>query len=317
MANIIINNYCNQTCDYCFAWKNMEDESLKKEMNLKTFLYCLQHLKSIWDDRVRILWGEPLLHSKIKEFFQLSVKGGFFMTVFSNLKVQDQKLESLLDLWEEFDYKRIKFNLNLNDKDFYSPKELELIFGSLGILSKRGCDIVISYNVYEYTGKYDFIFDTAKKFWVSHVVLKVTNTVIGEEEIVDSNSLKYGTYIFEILQKYHQDFWITFWCGLSRYIFTQEQLEYLEKNTSLELNWGCENNGGKYDINTDGSIFRCYPLQSLYTPLKHLNISNSHFRNTSYKKLKDFIESQIPRGKFALKEDGNCLWNQINHYYLT
>ena len=128
------------------------------------------------------------------------------MTIFSNFKVAISKLSSILDLWDTFDYFRLKFNLNLNDKEFYKDGELQMIYNTLLFLRDKGCDVIISYNIYEYSWEYDFIFDTAKRFWVTHVVLKVTNTVIGEKEIIDSNSLEYGTYIYEILKKYTKEY---------------------------------------------------------------------------------------------------------------
>jgi hypothetical protein len=139
-----------------------------------------------------------------------------------------------------------------------------MIYDSLAFLENKGCDSIVSYNIYEYSNAYDFIFDVAKKYHINHVVLKVTNTVMGDEEIIDTNSLEYGDYIYKIIEKYHHDFMITFGCGLSRSIFTPEQRKYIEQHTSIELKYGCENNGGRYDINTDGSIYRCYPLQSIY-----------------------------------------------------
>lgn len=312
MANLIINNYCNQKCDYCFAWKNMGDDSLKDEMSLKTFLHCLQHLKNVWDSRVRILWWEPFLHPKISQFFHISIKGGFSISLFSNLKISEKTLLKSLDFWDDFDYSRIMINLNLNDKDFYRKEELDVIFNSLRVLQQKKIELIISYNIYEYSNGYDFIFDTAKKFGVSHVILKVTNTVIGEEEIIDSNSHEYGDYIYSILDTYSQKFHITFWCGLSRYIFSSAQISSIQDSMGIDLKWWCENNWGKYDINTDGSIFRCYPLQSLYSSFQDLNIHNPYTRNMSYKKLKNFLEMRIPRKEFSLLEDAQCIGNQIN-----
>lgn len=290
----------------------MDDVSLQNEMSITVFLYCLQHLKSIWDNSVRILWWEPLLHSKIESFFQLAVKGGFNMVIFSNFKVSHSKLERILDLGESFEYHRLHFNLNLNDKDFYQSEELEIIYRNLEFLTQKWVDVMISYNVYEYSGKYDFIFETAQKYAIRKVILKVTNTVYGDEEIIDSNTQKYGSYMFEILQKYAQDFDIGFGCGLSQSIFTQEQKDYIHTHTNISLKYGCENNGGKYDINTDGGIFRCYPLQYLYEGISELNIKNEIFRNMPYQKLRSFMEARIPRKKYNLSEDENCLWNQIN-----
>lgn len=310
MANIIINNYCNQSCDYCFAWKNMQDNSLKKEMTLKTFLFCLKHLHTIHDDRVRILWGEPLLHSKIKEIFQISTKGGFYMTIFSNLKIPRSKWENILDLWDDYDYFRLKFNLNLNDESFYKSVELNMIYDSLFFLTQKWCDRVISYNIYEYSYKYDFVFAVAARYNIKTVILKVTNTVIGDDEIIDTNSKQYGEYIYEIVQKYSKDFSIGFSCWLSSKIFTQKQEEFLRDVAGIKFWYGCENNGWKYDINTDGTVYRCYPLQSLYND-KWLDISNDLFQNSSLIQVRKYIESFVPRNK-GLVEDENCLGNQMN-----
>lgn len=310
MANIIINNYCNQTCSYCFAWKNMEDGALKKEMDLKTFIYCLKHLQTIKDNRVRILGWEPLLHKNIKKIFQLSVKGGFYMTIFSNLKIPLKKWHDILDLWDSYDYSRLKFNLNLNDEDFYKQAELDLIYDSLAFLKKKGCDIIVSYNIYEYSNNYDYIFDTAKRFDVRNVVLKVTNTVIGDKEIIDTNSREYWEYIYKILGEYYKDFTISFGCWLSSKIFTKSEVRYIEDTMKVTLGWGCENNGGRYDINTDGTIYRCYPLQSLYNT-KNLHITSPIFQKNTIRGVYDFIEGFVPREE-GLVDDENCLGNQMN-----
>lgn len=310
MANIIINNYCNQKCDYCFAWKNMEDPSLKNEMDMLTFLYCLKHLKNIWDDRVRILWWEPLLHTKIIDIFKISVKAGFVMTTFSNLKIPLAKWEKILDLWDDYDYSRLKFNLNLNDESFYHEKELSMIYDSLWFLQSKGCDIVVSYNVYEYSGAYDFIFDIAKRYGSSSVVLKVTNTIIGDEEIIDTNAKKYGDYLCEMVEKYYQGVHISFSCGLSKSIFSASQREFLTETAGIKLLYGCDANGGKYDINTDGSVYRCFPLQALYNS-QLLHISQTIFQKKNKTQIRQFLDNFVPRKKWLI-EDGNCLGNQMN-----
>jgi hypothetical protein len=173
------------------------------------------------------------------------------MTIFSNFKIPVSKWEKILDFWESYDYSRLKFNLNLNDKDFYKQLELDLIYGSLDFLTKKWCDVVISYNVYEYSWKYDFIFDTAIKFWIKNVILKVTNTIMWDEELIDTNDKKYWDYLFEITSKYYEQFQIAFSCWLSSKIFSASEKEFLTQKAWIKLMYGCENNGGKYDINTD------------------------------------------------------------------
>jgi len=169
----------------------MEDPSLKQEMSLKTFLYCLKHLKTIGDDKVRILWWEPLLYSKIEEIFKLSVKWGFRVHTFSNFKIPVPRLEKILDFGDSYDYSRLSFNLNLNDEDFYKQGELDMIYNTLQFLREKWCSRMVSYNIYEYSHAYDFIFDVAQRFGVKDIILKVTNTVMWDKEIIDSNSREY------------------------------------------------------------------------------------------------------------------------------
>jgi len=288
----------------------MEDESLKKEMDLKTFLYCLKHLKVMKDNRVRLLGWEPLLHSSIEKFFYLAVKWNFEMTIFSNFKIPVSKWETILDFWNDYDYSKLQFNLNLNDESFYKTKELDLIYASLSFLKQKGCSLIISYNVYEYDAEYDFIFTTAQKFWIKHVILKPTNTVIWEQELIDTNSRKYGEYIMEIIRMYSENFTISFGCGLSSKIFTKHEKKFIEEAFSIPMKYWCWNNGWRYDINTDGTIYRCYPLQDLYNKNK-LHISSDFFQKSSKSNTCKFIDSFVPLDIW-LQEDENCLGNQFN-----
>jgi hypothetical protein len=59
------------------------------------------------------------------------------MTIFSNFRIPLSKWEDILDLGEDYDYYRLKFNLNLNDEDFYKKAELDLIYDSLEFLKNK------------------------------------------------------------------------------------------------------------------------------------------------------------------------------------
>jgi sulfatase maturation enzyme AslB (radical SAM superfamily) len=55
MPNIIINNYCNQKCSYCFANENMKNKKLQKDMNILTYIKILKFLKTNQETEVRLL----------------------------------------------------------------------------------------------------------------------------------------------------------------------------------------------------------------------------------------------------------------------
>lgn len=232
------------------------------------------------------------------------------MTIFSNFRIPLSKWEDILDLGEDYDYYRLKFNLNLNDEDFYKKAELDLIYDSLEFLKNKWCDVVISYNVHEYSHNYGFIFDVAKKYQVSNVILKVTNTVMWDTEIIDTNSKEYGKYLYNIVHEYYRNYNIHFSCGLSSLSFSEEQKKFLEKVVWIPLKWWCENNGWKYDINTDGTVYRCFPLQNLYA-WENYHITSAIYQKGTIEKVRNYMESVVPRGLW-LTENHNCLGNQIN-----
>jgi len=232
------------------------------------------------------------------------------MTIFSNLKIPTSKWEDILNLWNDYDYKRLKFNLNLNDKDFYKKAELDMIYDSLEFLTHKWCDVVISYNVYEYSNNYSFIFEVAKRYNISNVILKVTNTVMWDKEIIDTNSQVYGAYLYKIVSEYYRKFDIHFSCGLSSLSFSENQKNFLQREANIPLRWWCENNGWKYDINTDGTVYRCFPLQSLYQ-WENFHISSAVYQKWTIEKVRNFMESLVPKD-LGLQENHNCLGNQIN-----
>jgi len=233
------------------------------------------------------------------------------MTIFSNLKIPISKWEKILNFWDDFDYFRLKFNLNLNDESFYKKEELDLIYNSLDFLKKKWCDVIVSYNIYEYSNEYEYIFEVAKRFSVRNVVLKVTNTVYEEKELIDTNSREYGAYLFNIIKKYAVDFDLGFGCGLSKKVFLDKEIQYMRENITWSFGFWCENNGWRYDINTDGTIYRCYPLQSLYTWRKNFHIKHELFQKNTINGVHRFVDSLVPRD-IGLTEDENCLGNQMN-----
>ncbi len=74
--NILITNYCNQSCSFCFANKLMTKDSAK-EMSLKNYISLLEYLKRSKINKVYLMGGEPTLHSNFKELFNVTIKKGF------------------------------------------------------------------------------------------------------------------------------------------------------------------------------------------------------------------------------------------------
>ena len=83
--NILITNFCNQNCSFCFAAEEMGNKIIKKEMSLEDFKTTLLKMKKNPKIKViKLLGGEPTLHSKFKEIIKLSLKEFKHIELFTN-----------------------------------------------------------------------------------------------------------------------------------------------------------------------------------------------------------------------------------------
>ena len=114
MPNILITNSCNQKCSYCFA----ADEFKKKknqEIKLSNFKKVLDFLKKSDDNIVRLMGGEPTLHSRFKDIIEYSLKNKFLVQIFTNGIFNNNILKFLLTKKD-----LIKYSFNINSPEFYS-----------------------------------------------------------------------------------------------------------------------------------------------------------------------------------------------------
>ena len=67
--NLMVNNYCNLHCPYCFAQEEMHS---KKAMNItiENYEIFLDFLKKNDMDSVRLIGGEPTLHPDLDKLIQ-------------------------------------------------------------------------------------------------------------------------------------------------------------------------------------------------------------------------------------------------------
>ena len=52
---------------------------------------------------------------------------------------------------------------------------------------------------------------------------------------------------------------VGFGCGLQKKYFNEKELKYLREITKNNINFLCDANSGKFDIDIDLSFFRCFP----------------------------------------------------------
>ncbi len=270
MPNIIINNTCNQRCSYCFAEESMTYDALPvKNQKNSTFISILRFLRKNNYNDVRFLGGEPLLHPLLEKFILLAHKGWFRTRLFSNLNFSETYVQEKFQNPQSIPQ---TINANINNRDFYSEKEYSHVIANLLFFKNSGTLVTLGYNIYDLSKSFDDIALVARETEISHINLKVTNTTIWTPLIVDTSSRAYGEYIFSIIEKFGEEFEFVFSCWLSRSIFLDREIAYMNQ-LWIFPNYGCAWFSGKFDIDIDGSIYKCFPTRSLYLK-KSLSIYN-------------------------------------------
>lgn len=279
MPNIIINNICNQRCSYCFAMDSMTVDKLPlQNQSLGTYLQILKFLKKEGEKEVRLLWGEPLLHPEISKFIKIANKGWFYTRIFSNINFSPEFLQKTL----QGNSIPNATNCNINNRDFYSDSEYAQVKKNIIYLRESGCDVTIGYNVYSLEKPFSDIIDISRSTGIRRINLKVTNTALGSPLIVDTSSREFGKYLATAVIPYLGEFEFLFSCWLSKSIFSEEEITTMNQHWLLPK-WWCDGNMGKYDIDVDGSIFKCFPTRPLYLK-KSIHISNFSPRQKSIEK---------------------------------
>lgn len=260
MPNIIINNYCNQSCSYCFASENMKDTSLQKNMSLSTYLCILKYLRHIDDENVRILWWEPIIFPHLRKFIDIAEKWWFNIIVFSNINIDPKKFAKIFS-----GVSRVRVNCNINDESFYSEKEKKQIEENLSFLQEHKIHTILWYNITDTNIYPEYHIQLANTYGIKDINLKVTNTCLWEKELlIDTNTRAFWKYLYTFIKKHYKEYRIELSCGINKNIFSKEERILIEDTAKIKILYWCEGHRGKFDINTDGNIFKCYPLESLY-----------------------------------------------------
>ena len=132
--NLLITTVCNLDCPYCFAGslrkrKGSQQKGMgKREMSRAE----LDRVVSSLDpevDPVRLMGGEPTLHSEYPEILRFLKMRGFQVVVFTN------GTQSVLHQTAPFLPDRIL--LNLNARDFYPEFQIQTILENLILLGER------------------------------------------------------------------------------------------------------------------------------------------------------------------------------------
>jgi hypothetical protein len=132
--NLLITTACNLDCSYCFARSLQVHQASQQDRQVYHEMTCaeLDKVVSSLDpkkDPVRLMGGEPTLHSKYPEILRCLKSRGFQVWVYTNgIQAALRQMAPLLP---------DRILLNLNDRSFYSEEQVKDIRENLAYLGER------------------------------------------------------------------------------------------------------------------------------------------------------------------------------------
>lgn len=300
--NLSITNECNRRCEYCFQkeWYLSSNSNSVKEMSLET---VEQIIKMMTDDikHLKLLGGEPLLHSNLFDILDVIKFYGKTATMISNITVEKEKLERIMidyddvvTSWlintdfpnshrEQFldnitlfkDYERISLSTTLLPNTEKILESADRILDILEVLSNRE-DIRIRVSPMSPNHKDDIFYD-------------YTLDIIKFIERIWSKGLRN----------------ISFDCVINACEIHPELIDMFERNEYLEYkNHQCRG-CGPFDILVDNSVIYC---SSTYNTIRLENIFD-------YKTIKEAEDAMTTEWRNYWKTHQlSCNYKNCNHF---
>ncbi len=180
MANIMINENCNQKCPYCFAseFVNINKNNITYENFLKAVDFILTDDDKNRPGRLGIIGGEPLLHPDFDKFIKTLIdrKDVNRVTIFTNGVLIKDHLDVLLN-------EKVGLLINVNSKEDVGFENYRKTVEAIDILVNK-CwkkEITLGLNIYDNID-YSFFINLADKFNMRRVRLSVVVPAYGKEK---------------------------------------------------------------------------------------------------------------------------------------
>lgn len=257
MPNLMLTNYCNYRCPYCFGIDMMAPKQSPKQMTRETFIQIVDWLeKKSFDRIVHLMGGEPTLHPDIEWMVDYLMERDFYITIFSNMAT-----DRAVELAEKLSILPIHWVANVNNPAKWSEKQRRNIMRAL---KAGGSKVSLTFNIIPQEPNelwaLDLIreYDLARNIKVGFVLPTLTSSNMALEEN------EYGVVAQRVIDlvKAGKDLDITidYECGVPYCSFTEEQQGFLWRHKS-EPKSGCQS---RLDITPDGEVIYCLPLATAH-----------------------------------------------------
>ena len=295
MPNLLLTNYCNRECTYCFAKGKISFSGMERKpahISLDDLDKVIAFMKASNLKVFSLLGGEPTLHPEFIQIITKILGEGFSIKLFTNGMMPEKVLDFLASLPED-QKNKIGIILNINNPGDTPENEMILQEKTMKTLNK--C-ISLSYNIYKVELDYSFLLETIRKFDLKK------NIRLGLAQPLNDNSNSFvnpddypivGTKIATFSDACNLDNVVLgFDCGFVLCMFDKEQLGRMYLN-NVNIGFIC---GSVIDIGPDLNVWNCFPLSNSW------NVRLEDYKNEE--DLKSYFDDHYKAfRRFGIKDD--------------
>jgi radical SAM protein with 4Fe4S-binding SPASM domain len=264
MANLVIAEVCNLSCDYCFASEQMQAAKASSTpvfISLEAFEDRLDLLERLGVHDVRLIGGEPTLHPQFPELIRRARQRGNKIAVFSNGLLSKKALGCLKALPAD----ECTVLVNMNAARGQEQMNVRQQAQRRAVLHQLGTRVLVGYNISKVDFDPSFLFPLileancrkSIRLGLAQPTLSGHNTYLHPKlyPIVGRKIVHFA----QIAQQF--GIVLEFDCGFVRCMFSEIELEQLQR-AQVKVGWRC---GPIPDIDLNGQAVHCFPLADKIT----------------------------------------------------
>jgi hypothetical protein len=274
MPNILLTDYCNRSCPYCFAKEKVAlgTKAPRWQMSEEELEVVLGYLEP-GRDIVSLLGGEPTLHPRYPAIVRSLVGRGYDLKVFSN-GTTPQLREGVAGC----PVTAVRVVLNLNPPETYGPEETAELEANF-----RACGehLSLSFNIWTPAFDWGYLRETIVKWSLGKIIrIGVSQPIQGVANVFleESATREVCRKLVAMAEALAPDgISIALDCGFRLCMFTEEERGILAQ-CGADQHFLCR---PILDIGQDLRVWRCFPFSGQasvrLTDFKSLEEIRQHF----------------------------------------
>lgn len=282
--NILITNYCNQNCNFCFAKEVMKGKDLR-EMPMSNYLELIKKLKDEGIETVNLMGGEPTLHKNFLELIEVTLDLGLDIDLFTN-GFFDQKVEDFLISKKE---KINTYHINVTTPDYARIEKRDKVNDFIGRVVKTSnvslevtvddLDLVKYLKIFDRVGKN--INNVSVRIGVDGYYLNQGGFDVGKYNQVGDMVMELVDYLIKNKVK---SVWLS---EIYRCMFDEKQMTRLTDSSNVIISgFGCLSKRAGVDIKTDLKVIRCFSFEAF---------NGIDFNQKPLQKIKNILDKRMER----------------------